>query len=337
MTGFLPALLASLAVATVLAWLMRRVGIVDMPNARSSHATPTPRGGGLAVMTGFAAGLILLTVDAPAVAVVLAGCLVCGLLAAMIGLLDDLFTLSEGLKFIALLALSLVLAGVSGPVDWFLVPLPGVIGLAGSALFLFVLINGANFMDGSDGMLVVLMGPPLIGLALLDAGVIGASAALLAAALAGFGLFNAPVLGARGSLFAGDAGSLGLAMVTGGLMLAFAAQDGPSRVFLVAILVLPLLSDVLLTLAARAKGKANLLKAHRCHAYQLLIRLKASHRQVALIYAGLGWACVALAWSLSAVPSWAQACGFVIAVTALGLGHRQVRRRAAAAGEDVYN
>ena len=56
-------LLVSFAVAMAAAPLVLRVlvqhGVLDVPNNRSSHVTPVPRGGGIACLAGVLAGLIL--------------------------------------------------------------------------------------------------------------------------------------------------------------------------------------------------------------------------------------------------------------------------------------
>jgi UDP-N-acetylmuramyl pentapeptide phosphotransferase/UDP-N-acetylglucosamine-1-phosphate transferase len=328
-------LIAAFAAALLLGWSMRRAGIIDRPNRRSNHDRPTPRGGGLGVLAGFFIALAMMTEQAPASGAMLAGLALCGGIAGLTGLLDDLFTLPEALKFIILAAVSLVLAGMAGPVTILAVSLPWIVGLLGSALWVFTTANAVNFMDGSDGLIAACLIPACLVLALAGGGDVAFASLALAAALAGFAVWNAPLVRARGTLFAGDAGALGASVLFAGLALRWAATGPDGTAWLAALLILPLLGDVLLTMAARAKAKRRLFAPHRAHAYQLLIRTGLSHGRVALIWAGLSLVCGALALIGAAGPAGLKLAVFAIGVAGFAVFHRMVRKRAAAAGEDI--
>jgi len=328
-------LVAAFVTALLLGRVMRRAAIIDRPNQRSNHDRPTPRGGGLGIVAGFFVALALFPEQPPASAAMLAGLALCGGIAGGAGLLDDLFTLSEMLKFIVLMALSLALAAMAGPVTHLGIELPWIIGLLGSALWIFTTANAVNFMDGSDGLIAACLIPACLVLGLAGGGEIAPASLALAAALAGFAVWNAPLLRPRGTLFAGDAGALGAAVLFAGLALRWAATGPDGTVWLAALLILPLLGDVLLTMAARAKAGRRLFAPHRAHAYQLLIRLGMSHRRVALVWAGLSLACGVLAMIGAAGPVGLKFGVFLIGVVGFTLFHRIVRTRAAAAGEDI--
>lgn len=334
----MPALLApvfAFAIAMLIAAMAMQAGILDHPNERSNHASPTPRGGGLGILAGFYAALAIVTFSAPGEAAAVAGIVLCGGLAAGMGLLDDLFTLSETVKFIALVVLSTALAAMAGPVTDLGFALPWSLGLAGSALWIFTLANAVNFMDGSDGLMAAALIPAALALAAMGEGDLMLASVSLAFALAGFAVFNAPVLAPRGQVFAGDVGSLGAAVMFAGLALYWAATGPDGSVFLAPLLVLPLLGDVLLTMAARARAGRRLFSAHRAHAYQLLIRMEWSHRRVALVWAALSLACGALALIGAAGPAWLKFAVLVVGVAGFTVFHRIVRKRAAAAGLDI--
>tara|TARA_R110002073_G_scaffold17367_10_gene65380 strand:+ start:3684 stop:4694 length:1011 start_codon:yes stop_codon:yes gene_type:complete len=328
-------LIAAFATALLLGWAMRRAGIIDRPNQRSNHDRPTPRGGGLGILAGFFIALALMPEQPPASGAMLAGLALCGGIAGLTGLLDDLFTLSETLKFIILAALSLALAAIAGPVLHLAVNLPWIIGLAGTGLWVFTCSNAVNFMDGSDGLIAACLIPACLVLGLTGGGDIAMASFALAAALAGFAVWNAPLLRARGTLFAGDAGALGASVLFAGLALRWAAIGPDGTVWLAALLILPLLGDVLLTMAARAKAGRRLFAPHRAHAYQLLIRTGSSHRRVAAIWAGLSLACGGLVMVGAAGPAGLKFGVFLVGVIGFTLFHRIVRKRAAAAGEDI--
>ncbi len=177
------------------------------PNARSSHAEPTPQGGGIAVVTAalFAAG-VLRTSDVGDVGewLALAGG---ATVLAVLGAVDDIRPLPAALRLAVQAAVvTALVATLRGQIlPW--LPLPVERALAVLAGLWFV--NLVNFMDGLDWMTVAEI-VPVTG-ALLALGALGhlpvlptLVAAGLFGAMLGFAPFNRPV--AR--LFLGDVGSL---------------------------------------------------------------------------------------------------------------------------------
>src|SRR5258708_30360257 len=94
MTGVLLGAIAALVVGVGVSWLIsryaNRLGLLDIPNARSTHRTPTPRGGGLGVIAGVLVGVVVMTFDGVYVSREAATVLVAWLLIAMLGIVDDL-------------------------------------------------------------------------------------------------------------------------------------------------------------------------------------------------------------------------------------------------------
>ena len=332
--------MASLGLAfllsVILARLVMAAGILDHPNGRSSHAAPTPRGGGLGAVAAIGVAWCFLPQATPGDGAALAGIVLIGAGAAGLGLLDDLFTLSERLKFAVLSALSLALAVMAGPVVDIGLPLPVWLGVLGSALWVFTLANAINFMDGSDGLLAACLIPACLVLGFMLEGSAGLAAGSVAAAVAGFAVWNAPLLRARGRLFCGDAGSLGLAVILAGLSLLAASRGAASEAWLMPLLVLPLLGDVLLTMAVRVRARRSPFRAHRAHAYQLMIQLGHSHRRVAMIWGGMSVVCGVLALVGAQLPGGLKIALFALSVCAFAVVHHRIRRRAAAAGLDIY-
>ncbi|OLF80827.1 hypothetical protein AWH62_13985 [Maricaulis sp. W15] len=335
MSGALLPLALAFLVSLATAGLVLRLGILDHPNARSNHVNPTPRGGGLGIVLGFLVALFFIPVAAPHDLAALTGLALCTVLAAGLGFLDDLVTLSERLKFVCLALISLALAGMAGPVTELGLALPWLVGWLGSALFVFTLANTVNFMDGSDGLMTAALIPAALTLAWLAPGATGLAALALAAALAGFAVWNAPLMAARGKLFSGDVGSLGAAVILAGLALMWASNGPATSVWLVPLLVLPLLGDVLLTMAARVKAGASPFVAHRSHAYQLLIAMGASHRKVAVIWGAMSLVCGALALLAAGLPPIAAPFVLLVAVLVFAVLHQRWRRLARAAGVET--
>lgn len=307
------------------AWLAMRAGVLDLPNARSSHTKPTPRAGGLGIVAGLGAAGIGASLS-PLGGAGLAGVLLVTGLFALLGFLDDLVVLPTRLKFAAFVALCLAMVAATAPVLWLgVAPAAGVslplwAGWIGTGLFVFVVANATNFMDGSDGMLAAVMIPASLGLAVagLVAGVTEASliGVGLAASLAGFAVFNRPPAG----VFAGDVGALavGAAYAGGGLLLA--ANSFAGALWIAPLFALPFLGDVLLTLLRRARHGRFTLAAHREHAYQRLILSGWGHGQVAGLYAGLTSLIVLTGLIAIQAPDgvlFVVFCGWVALITAL--------------------
>jgi Fuc2NAc and GlcNAc transferase len=256
-TAFLTALGLSAALAAC--------GPVDRPRERGSHRAPTPTAGGLAVLVAVCAATLFGTRSDP----VLAAVLIAGLL-GLAGAADDVFDLGAGAKLLAQAAAAVAFASLVGrveslPFHAFDLPLGPVVGAAGTVLWLLVLTNAVNFMDGSNGLAP---GVQAIGfLAFLF--VLPAEHPLFALALAG----AAASLGflpwnLAGRLFQGDVGALFSAFLTGALAV-LAVEAGHASAWLAPTALAPFLTDVILTVLVRARRRARLSEAHREHLYQL--------------------------------------------------------------------
>ncbi|WP_430431708.1 hypothetical protein [Oceanicaulis sp.] len=293
MSGALIAMALSAAlISFIVSVLVLKGGVLDLPNARSSHKTPTPRGGGVGVLAGVGAGALVASAF-PLGASALGGVLIVTALFGLLGFLDDLFVLDERLKLVSFIVFCAAMVSAAGPVTRIGLTyelgfaLPTLIGWIGSALFVFVVVNAANFMDGSDGILAAVMIPAgiALGVAGLAAGVMTSVIAgvVLAASLVGFVMLNWP----PAKLFAGDVGALGAGALYAGGALALVNHGFSGTLWLAPLFVLVFLADVLLTLLRRARHGRFSLSAHREHAYQRLIDSGWSHQAIALVYGGL--------------------------------------------------
>lgn len=327
---FLAAAIASVIAASVACFC----GPMDVPIARSSHAAPQPRAGGLALILGAGAAMAVVAFGgAETVSFALgpdmarlARILTVATAVGLLGLADDLDIVGLPVKFAGLIGASILMALAVEPVRVFDVTggvalfLPYLIALAGSALWVFVVANAVNFMDGSDGMMASAVTVAALALAALGlvcaAPVAVLCGAVLAGALVGFAPFNMPY--AR--VFAGDSGALfaGALLAAGGLDL---ARGGlPGAVWIAPLLIAPFLADVFATLAMRALRGANLTRAHRDHLYQRLIIHGWPHWAVAALYSAMGVGCALLAArALAAGPAAALAALVLTAIGGLGL------------------
>lgn len=320
--------------------LLIAAGLVDLPNeARKAHRKPTPTSGGIGIALGFAAGLLVLSaMSAPEwrTDTLVRAALVTAFASAfmILGFLDDARPMGPKRKFFVFALLSLFSASMIGVADT--LPLaPGVtlelgygLGLAGSALFVFTLVNCVNFMDGANGLAMGSVAVGLISLCTiaLHAGAPGLAAlsACGAAALVGFLIWNYP----KAKLFAGDSGAL-FAGALAALISLFAVERVNLSPFVPAILFFPLLADVLLTLAWRVSQKRRILAGHAEHMYQIGVRSKLGHARVSAIY----WAACAVCGGIGYIVAENRAyaafalAGLALASLIVSAGVRRHMRR----------
>ncbi len=292
----------ALAGTGALARALRRRAILDHPNPRSSHAVPTPRGGGIAVLAVLAPAWALVALTASERPESIFTVLACGLILAAVSWLDDLRGLSP-LSRIAV-QLAAVVAGVTALpagalVFQGLLPVAADRVAAGSLWVWFV--NLFNFMDGIDGMTgseAASIGFGLFAVAAVTgagglAPEVGLLALTMAAAALGFLWWNWE----PAKLFIGDVGSIPLGYLLGWLLLVAAASGQWA-----AALILPLyyLADATITLVRRLLRGERIWQAHTRHLYQQAVRRGLSHARVvrAVIWANLALVALAVAASL---------------------------------------
>lgn len=289
------AIACMMALGGFLSWLgtayVRRYAlqhaILDIPNLRSSHATPTPRGGGLAIVLvflGAVAGVASAGLLQSNLALVLVAC---GGGVALAGYLDDRKALPASIRIcIHAIAATLAVIGVGGIAQQTL----GHMGLhgvwAGGLLALVALTwatNLFNFMDGIDGIAgseaVFIAGAG----ALLNwkfGGEAGLTAVMLvlAAATLGFLIWNWP----PARIFMGDVGSgfLGFTLAVLGLA---ASRLGSVPIEAWAILSGVFLVDATVTLLTRIVRGDRWFEAHRMHAYQNIAGRWRTHLPVTVL------------------------------------------------------
>lgn len=292
----------------LLTWLMTGVlrryalarSIIDVPNARSSHSVPTPRGGGVAIVVGFLLAVPLmasLSLVSWTVAWALLGA---GAGIAILGFLDDHGHIAARWR----------LLGHFAGAAWVLFCLGGLpalrvfgysfeLGWVGHVLALFYLVwllNLYNFMDGIDGLasieaICVCLGGVMLYVLVGQASYIWGPIALACSTL-GFLIWNFP----PARIFMGDAGSGFLGMALGILSLQAAWVD--SSLFLGWLILLGVfIVDATVTLMRRLLRGEKVYEAHRSHAYQFASRHYAKHLPVTLavlvinIAWLLPWAC----------------------------------------------
>jgi len=269
--------------------------LMDVPNGRSSHSVPTPRGGGVAIVVSFLLALLLMA-GMGLVAWPLAWALLgAGAGIAVLGFLDDHGHIAARWRLLghfaaAIWALSwlgglppVAMFGFTFDLGWF--------GHALAAVYLVWLLNLYNFMDGIDGIasveaICVCVGGALLYLLLGFAGSAQPTAwvvpMLLAAAVTGFLFWNFP----PARIFMGDAGS-GFLGITLGVLSLQAAWLAPQLLWSWLILLGVFIVDATFTLLRRLLRGDKVYEAHRSHAYQYASRRVGRHLSVTLIVGGI--------------------------------------------------
>ena len=329
--------LSWLGVALFRRWSLRRE-LFDVPNERSSHTVPTPRGGGLViVIVSLAAYVVAATVTPMSLSW---GYLAGAFLVAGVSWLDDLLSIPFWARlFIHITAAGLLIADLGywqnvfvPVVDWH-IPLGAAFGLVVTIMWLVWLINAYNFMDGIDGIASLQAIAAGAGWAALAASVsldgIYIFAGALACATAGFLAHNWE----PARIFMGDVGSafLGFTLAAMPLLAGPTAGSDASQILpLVAVLfVWFFVFDSVLTLISRLVRRQRVWEAHRQHIYQRMVIGGWRHSTVSLVYgvfATLLSALVILALSFSGIfPFLALSTLVVTTLALIFLGFRKKR------------
>lgn len=279
-------------------WLARHYalhrGLLDEPGDRRSHATATPRGGGISIVAAMLATVAWLAWREPAQAPALLAIGTGLVLVAGIGWVDDHRSLSPALRLV-------VHAGAAALLAWAVLAMGAGAGKAVVAFALaLVLVNAWNFIDGIDGLAASQALLASLGFGLLaGGGTVAVLGIALAAACAGFLPFNLrmPFKQRSASIFLGDVGSgaLGylLAVLVALLLAVGSWQQAP-------LLLLPLVAcgvDASLTLGRRVLRGERWWQPHVQHAYQRWAR-RSGHACVA--FAFFAWTLVEVAFMLFA-------------------------------------
>jgi len=260
------ALVAWLIIALLLrSGLASRIAL-DRPNARSLHEGAVPRMGGL-VVVGITVAIGLLLPTGFALLLALAG----GLM--LLGAIDDRRGLPVAVRLLGHLAAAAAAAELLLPAA------PVWVWLA-----LAWAMNLYNFMDGADGLAgtMTVFGFGAYALAAMAADATGL--ALLAACAAGSALGFVPHNWAPARVFMGDAGSVPLGLLAGGLGLA-GWSEGAWPAWFPLLVFSPFVVDASVTLVRRALRGERIWQAHREHLYQRMVRSGFGHARTATMWA----------------------------------------------------
>lgn len=276
---FVPILVVGFATTLGLTPLSRaialRLGVVDKPNQRKIHLDNKPMMGGLAIYVGFALALVLLS---PPQYLVEFGALVGGAtFLALVGLVDDRYTLGIKTKMLAEVIATLALIASGIHVQLFNIP---VVDYLITIIWVVALTNAVNFLDNMDGLAAGLsaIAGAFFTLIAFTQGLtlVSSLAAALTGSAVGFLIYNFN----PASSFMGDMGALvlGFILATLGIKLEFGAQP-LSVTWMVPLLVLALpIFDICLVVFTRIMEGRSPGQAGKDHTSHRLLSLGLSQR-----------------------------------------------------------
>lgn len=248
-------------------WAIKR-SILDTPNKRTSHKKAVPRGGGIAIVIVFYAGLLFLFYKGE-VENKLFLALLPGILLAIIGFIDDFKTLSPAIRF----ALQFVCAGISlYMLGGFQLGSHESLYWVWSLLAFFGLvwfINLFNFLDGSDGY--ASMEAITMSLAMFYF-TQSKLLLLLSFTVCGFLCWNWP----KAKLFMGDAGSTVLGFILAVLGIYF-NNNNTMDIGIWILLAMLFWFDASVTLVRRILNREKLSQGHNKHMVHRFILSGYSH------------------------------------------------------------
>lgn len=279
--------------------------VLDVPNERSSHHRPTPRGGGLGMIIPITGtlmilplwGLSYLSAGATAVAVAIV---------AVLGWVDDHRSLSIRIRMAghvvagALVTLAILVSGQAS----LNMGLPMLLACLWWVFWTVSAINVVNFIDGIDG--IIALQAMIFGMfSLAVIGSVGTPASILALVLVGAAGGFLILNWAPAKIFMGDVGSggLGVTFVILGALTMGESGSGVVRAFLP---LMPIFVDEVLTMLRRISRGERLSEPHRTHVYQLLVQAGWGHGPVAALYGALAFACgvIALRMPIATSETW---------------------------------
>ncbi len=296
-------LLVSLVITLVLTPIVRRLclrfGLVDEPGGRKVHVEPIPRLGGVAIFAGFMIAVALEAVGEHFFGwngtIFDTGQQVLGVIAGMVlmfvvGLIDDVFTLNPGPKFIGQVVAAIVVIASGVRIDFIGDPFGGglfALGLLGIPITLLYIVgftNVINLIDGLDGLAAGITAIAATTFFVIAAQTNRLVAAVLAVALIGACLGFLRYNFHPASIFMGDSGAMFL-----GFSLATISLLGVMKSVAAITLAVPLLIigvpifDTASAIVRRIKHKRPIQEADKGHIHHRLLGQGFDQRQTVLI------------------------------------------------------
>lgn len=323
---FVQAFFIALVVTASLTPLARRfalkIGLVDQPNPRRINKVPMPTGGGIAIFLGFLIASLFGNIPHAPITLVVAT------LILVLGLFDDRYEISAGMKFAGQF-IAVLLYVIWGPrIEFISNPFGGMIYLSKfsipiTMLWVLTLVNIMNFIDGIDGLttgITLISAVALTSLALI----LGRyDAALLAIIVVGATLGFLPYNFNPAKVYLGDGGAMLLGFLLAAISTEGALKGAATIGISVPILILAVpVTDLLCAVVRRWQLGMPIHQADRSHFHHRLLDLGFTQRQVVYVaYVITGFsATMAIVTARLSLTAWV-----VTIILGLFLGYGSIR------------
>ncbi|MBP3950062.1 undecaprenyl/decaprenyl-phosphate alpha-N-acetylglucosaminyl 1-phosphate transferase [Bacillus sp. YZJH907-2] len=284
--AFFVAFTVSLLSTPLVIKFAKAIGAVDQPDYRKVHKQVMPRMGGIAIIIGTIAGFLIVPVESPYITSIIVGA---GII-VIVGLLDDLYTLSAKYKLIGqLLAAGIVVMSglrielINLPFD-VQIQLGFVLSAILTVLWIVAITNAINLIDGLDGLAAgvsTIALASILAMAILDGQyLVVPIAIILIGSILGFLPFNFN----PAKIFMGDTGALflGYAIAVISVMGLFKSVTVFSLVIPIIILAIPIF-DTIFAIVRRILNKKKISEPDKSHLHHCLLEMGFSHRKTVLI------------------------------------------------------
>ena len=247
----------------------------DLPNERSLHESPVPKGGGITfvIFTLLSSIFIIISGEVTFLTTLPVICFPL----ALIGFLDDFYDLNKLIRYFSQIITAVFILSNSEFINF-----SSNLTINSKSIFLIFftilitsIINFTNFMDGIDGLVSGCISCGIFFIAISKNLPLNYWA--LIGSMIAFLIFNWQ----PAKLFMGDVGSTYLGAIYAGL--SFNSSSIPELIFNL-LIIFPLLADAITCILRRIFDKQNIFKAHSLHLYQRLCKGGFSHAKVSLIY-----------------------------------------------------
>jgi UDP-GlcNAc:undecaprenyl-phosphate GlcNAc-1-phosphate transferase len=274
--GFLVSLMTMLFITAIIKF-SAKIGMLDIPNDRSSHVNPTPRGAGVAMFFAYMAVLFLFHWS---FVQEYSGFFIALILIFAVGVYDDNKGVSPKVKFVAIIIATLLIFFINDfRIDtmgtWFglEMKLPWIFSLILTIFAIVGFTNALNLLDGLDGLagsisLVIFASFAYIGYVYGDNFILTMSLIMIFS-LVGFLFFN----WSPASIFMGDSGSLVLGFAVA--VVAIKAVEHISVTSVLLIASMPIV-DTLVVMTRRIQRGLSPFNPDKTHIHHKMLTWRGS-------------------------------------------------------------
>jgi len=259
-------------------WLNKK-NILDIPDERTNHSVPTPRGGGIAVISTILLFLIIASFYHEGLFAKIMPIIIGATILSILSWIDDKRGLSPLIRFSTqIITISIITLFFMDKALFNNDYIPYFIMVVFVIILWTWFLNLFNFMDGINGITSVETISICVGIVAivsiknLDSHFAFISA-LCASSILGFLFWN----WGNAKIFLGDVGSISMGFILGWLMLEIASKGYWSPMI---ILSLYYLFDSTYTITKRLLKKEKIWLPHSQHFYQKAVRSGKSHANV---------------------------------------------------------